>query len=315
MPVGDSAAAAAAAARGCWEAAVGLHAMLALAGMPGAGDPAAYGRGASPRPPRTDPSVRAGLEQLGRALGHRPGPAGGRARPGGGRARRLLRAARRPRARPGRPHPRRAAAVRGAASRGAAARAAIGSGGRRRPGRPSRRSRRSSPASVDPRRGSPDLPGSAARAGRRHVVAGACRASPAGSSSRSARMPSRPRRCSTESPPSPGMARVSDSSGRGQGPLGQRRVDLAAHQREERAQEPPSTTIARVEHVHDPGRGRGPARVPTSSSGGGAWCRRGLASRRHLVERAADRGGDGVARRSRSPSSRGCRSGRAGRAG
>ena len=60
MPVGDSTALCGCGRRGCWEAAIGLHAMLAAVGMPELDTPL---RSA------TDSAVRAGLELVGRDVG------------------------------------------------------------------------------------------------------------------------------------------------------------------------------------------------------------------------------------------------------
>jgi predicted NBD/HSP70 family sugar kinase len=68
MPVGDSAALCGCGRRGCWEASVGLHAMLAAVGMPELDTPLLTAEAVAARA-ADDPAVRAGLERVGRDLG------------------------------------------------------------------------------------------------------------------------------------------------------------------------------------------------------------------------------------------------------
>ena len=68
MPVGDSTALCGCGRRGCWEASVGLHAMLAAVGMPELDTPLLTAASVADRA-RTDDSVRAGLERVGRDVG------------------------------------------------------------------------------------------------------------------------------------------------------------------------------------------------------------------------------------------------------
>ena len=68
MPVGDSAALCGCGRRGCWEASIGLHAMLAAVGMPELETPLLTAESVAERA-RTDASVRAGLERIGRDVG------------------------------------------------------------------------------------------------------------------------------------------------------------------------------------------------------------------------------------------------------
>ena len=109
MPVGDPEAPCGCGRRGCWEASIGLHAMLEAVGMTELDTPLATARAVAARA-RTDAAVRAASPARPR---RRPGTgsAGDRARPGGRRPGRLLRAARRPGPRPGPTHPRRAAGL------------------------------------------------------------------------------------------------------------------------------------------------------------------------------------------------------------
>jgi predicted NBD/HSP70 family sugar kinase len=100
MPVGDPDALCGCGRRGCWEASIGLHAMLDAVGMTELTTPLDTARAVATRA-LTDASVRAGLARPGRA---HPG-----ARPGRRGARGLLRAAGRPGPRAGPPHARRAA--------------------------------------------------------------------------------------------------------------------------------------------------------------------------------------------------------------
>ena len=66
LPIGDSVAVCGCGRRGCWEASVGLHALLAAVGMPESGTPLRdRGRGGGARP-RPTPRVRAGLASVGR---------------------------------------------------------------------------------------------------------------------------------------------------------------------------------------------------------------------------------------------------------
>lgn len=68
MPIGDSSAACGCGRRGCWEASVGLHAMLAAVGMAELDTPLATAAAVAERAV-TDPAVRAGLERVGHDLG------------------------------------------------------------------------------------------------------------------------------------------------------------------------------------------------------------------------------------------------------
>jgi predicted NBD/HSP70 family sugar kinase len=68
MPVGDPDAACGCGRRGCWEASIGLHAMLAAVGMPELDTPLRTAEAVADRA-RTDPAVRAGLEQVGHDVG------------------------------------------------------------------------------------------------------------------------------------------------------------------------------------------------------------------------------------------------------
>ncbi|HEV2798709.1 MAG TPA: ROK family transcriptional regulator [Nocardioides sp.] len=68
MAVGDSSALCGCGRRGCWEAASGLHEMLTAVGMPELDTPLRSAEAVAERA-RTDPSVRAGLEQVGRDVG------------------------------------------------------------------------------------------------------------------------------------------------------------------------------------------------------------------------------------------------------
>ncbi len=68
MPVGDLDAQCGCGLRGCWEASVGLHAMLAAVGLPEVGTPVRSAEQVARRAP-DEPSVREGLELVGRHLG------------------------------------------------------------------------------------------------------------------------------------------------------------------------------------------------------------------------------------------------------
>lgn len=68
MPVGDSTAQCGCGRLGCWEASVGLHAMLAAVGMPELETPLLTAEAVAARAAH-DPDVRAGLEQVGRDIG------------------------------------------------------------------------------------------------------------------------------------------------------------------------------------------------------------------------------------------------------
>ena len=117
MPVGDPTAACGCGRTGCWEASIGLHAMLDAVGMPELDTPLRHRRGGGrPRPDRRRACAQA-LARLGRDVGLGLAVLAQRARPGGRRPGRLLRAAGRPGARPGPPHPRRAAGLRRPAPR------------------------------------------------------------------------------------------------------------------------------------------------------------------------------------------------------
>jgi predicted NBD/HSP70 family sugar kinase len=68
MPVGDSTAQCGCGRRGCWEASVGLHAMLAAVGMPELDTPLRTAEAVAARAAE-DPVVRAALERIGHDLG------------------------------------------------------------------------------------------------------------------------------------------------------------------------------------------------------------------------------------------------------
>ncbi len=68
MPVGDSTALCGCGRRGCWEASIGLHAMLAAVGMPELDTPLRTAEAVAARA-ATDARVRAGLERIGRDVG------------------------------------------------------------------------------------------------------------------------------------------------------------------------------------------------------------------------------------------------------
>ena len=68
MPVGDSEALCGCGRRGCWEASVGMHAMLAAVGMPELDTPLRTAEAVAERA-ATDPDVRAGLERIGHDIG------------------------------------------------------------------------------------------------------------------------------------------------------------------------------------------------------------------------------------------------------
>ena len=68
MPVGDSTALCGCGRRGCWEASIGLHAMLAAVGMAELDTPLRTAEAVAERA-RTDDGVRAGLERVGRDVG------------------------------------------------------------------------------------------------------------------------------------------------------------------------------------------------------------------------------------------------------
>ncbi len=68
MPVGDSTALCGCGRRGCWEASIGLHAMLAAVGMPELETPLRTAEAVAARA-ATDAGVRAGLERVGRDVG------------------------------------------------------------------------------------------------------------------------------------------------------------------------------------------------------------------------------------------------------
>jgi predicted NBD/HSP70 family sugar kinase len=68
MPVGDSTAACGCGRRGCWEASIGLHAMLAAVGMPELDTPLRTAQAVADRAV-TDPAVRAGLARVGHDVG------------------------------------------------------------------------------------------------------------------------------------------------------------------------------------------------------------------------------------------------------
>lgn len=68
MPVGDSTALCGCGRRGCWEASIGLHAMLAAVGMTELDTPLLTAEAVAARA-RTDANVRTGLERVGRDVG------------------------------------------------------------------------------------------------------------------------------------------------------------------------------------------------------------------------------------------------------
>ncbi len=68
MPVGDSTARCGCGRRGCWEASVGLHAMLAAVGMPELDTPLRTAEAVAARA-ADDLAVREGLERIGRDIG------------------------------------------------------------------------------------------------------------------------------------------------------------------------------------------------------------------------------------------------------
>ena len=68
MPVGDSTARCGCGRRGCWEASIGLHAMLAAVGMPELETPVRTAEAVAARA-RTDAGVATGLERIGRDVG------------------------------------------------------------------------------------------------------------------------------------------------------------------------------------------------------------------------------------------------------
>jgi predicted NBD/HSP70 family sugar kinase len=68
VPIGDADAACGCGRRGCWEASVGLHAMLAAVGMPELDTPLRTAEAVAARAV-DDPDVRAGLERVGHDLG------------------------------------------------------------------------------------------------------------------------------------------------------------------------------------------------------------------------------------------------------
>ena len=68
MPVGDSDAPCGCGRRGCWEASIGMHAMLAAVGLPELDTPLRTAESVADRA-AGDPSVRAGLERIGQDLG------------------------------------------------------------------------------------------------------------------------------------------------------------------------------------------------------------------------------------------------------
>jgi predicted NBD/HSP70 family sugar kinase len=68
MPVGDSSALCGCGRRGCWEASVGLHAMLAAVGMPELDTPLRTAEAVAARA-ADDPAVRDGLARVGRDIG------------------------------------------------------------------------------------------------------------------------------------------------------------------------------------------------------------------------------------------------------
>ena len=68
MPIGDSTALCGCGRRGCWEASIGLHAMLAAVGMPELDTPLRTAEAVAARA-LTDAGVRAGLARVGRDVG------------------------------------------------------------------------------------------------------------------------------------------------------------------------------------------------------------------------------------------------------
>jgi predicted NBD/HSP70 family sugar kinase len=68
MPVGDSSALCGCGRRGCWEASIGLHAMLSAVGMSELDTPLRTAEAVAARA-ATDADVRAGLERVGRSVG------------------------------------------------------------------------------------------------------------------------------------------------------------------------------------------------------------------------------------------------------
>lgn len=68
MPLGDASALCGCGRHGCWEASVGLHAMLAEVGMGELDTPLLTAEAVAARA-ATDPDVRAGLERVGRSVG------------------------------------------------------------------------------------------------------------------------------------------------------------------------------------------------------------------------------------------------------
>ena len=68
MPIGDSTALCGCGRRGCWEASVGLHAMLVAVGMPELDTPLRTAESVAERA-AADPAVRAGLERIGQDIG------------------------------------------------------------------------------------------------------------------------------------------------------------------------------------------------------------------------------------------------------
>lgn len=68
MPVGDPAATCGCGRRGCWEASIGLHAMLTAVGMPELETPVRTAEAVADRA-RTDPAVRRALEGVGHDVG------------------------------------------------------------------------------------------------------------------------------------------------------------------------------------------------------------------------------------------------------
>ena len=68
MPIGDSTARCGCGRRGCWEASIGLHAMLDAVGMPELDTPVSTAEAVAARAAH-DPDVRAGLARVGRDVG------------------------------------------------------------------------------------------------------------------------------------------------------------------------------------------------------------------------------------------------------
>jgi predicted NBD/HSP70 family sugar kinase len=68
MPVGDPAAVCGCGRRGCWEASIGLHAMLRAVGMPELDTPVASAEAVAARA-ATDAGVREALQRLGHDVG------------------------------------------------------------------------------------------------------------------------------------------------------------------------------------------------------------------------------------------------------